>query len=220
MLDPFLKSDLMVCAQTGNLAEVINHFPEFSRVLYTFCSLPGSYVQKSFVLITLENMLGLLAEKYGEMCASCQKQLIHIVDFVKEARLNLLKEEPETDPTVCPVEIIALLSWHGSRIQLCEKIYGDYVMGLTGARGKAVATLGALVEAYNALYGTNLTEDECTDAMQKMKSRKGKNYPDFRDKIPVRGYHAYDTHMRLEEYMIEQDGTGDGRKQPRPKPSV
>lgn len=215
MLDSFLKSDLVVCAQSGNVEEIHNHFPEFTSSIYEFCTRHPDYEFKYLTLIALEHFIQLLACGYEDICSSCHKRLMKVVDYIVFARNEILKENHNGQNTTS-----VHLKWYGSRTQLCEKIYGEYVMCLTGTESNKQATIGNIIDAFNKLYGMDITEDECNDALRKMKERKGKGYPDYKDNIQVRAYHSYNTHRALEDYMINQETIKDGRKQTGPKPKV
>ena len=216
MLDSFLNSSLVVCAQSGDAKDLHTHFPDFIVDINDFCNLPGDYEQKCVTLQCLERLLDIIACSYEEICKSCQQMILKVADYVSHVRTKILKPDSKADDSHAKApKTRGFLVWNGKRTQLCEKCYEEFVMQLTGSEGKEYATLSSIIEAYNILYDMDITEDECHDALRKMKERKGKGYPDYKNNIPVRAYHAYDAHRKLEEYMIQQEAVCDGRKQPR-----
>lgn len=219
MLKAILNHELVLCAQSGDANQIQNFFPGFTEVILDLCASNALYSEKHRTFITLEYTLTMLAHDYEDMCKSCQKKIMCAVDYVRQVRTEILeKVAREEDPNAPPQPVRTHLKWKGSRVALCEKIYGEYVINYTVMHNGKPATLGCIIDVHNEIYGMDITVDECNDALQKIKRRKGKGYPDFTSKIPVRGFLIYDTHKAFEKYIIAQDG-GDGRKQSRPIPT-
>ena len=103
------------------------------------------------------------------------------------------------------------LKWTGTKADLYEKIYGDYLMGSFNG-GKA--TLAELVDHHADIYGMELSEEECYQTLRRMKGRKGKEsrpYHDHTFKIHSRAYYISEAAWRLNELMRKQED-GDGRR--------
>lgn len=220
MLDSFLSSPLVICAQSGDAKDIHSHFPEFTAELYDFCHLPGVFEQKRTTLHCLEHLLIILACRYEEVCTSCQKQLLHIVEFVRDAKNSLVNDdgsgESHAPPTDSDAIHIISMKWPGTRIEFCENIYIDYSNGLYMRSDGTQMSLSDVLKNQNALYGMDVTYDELTSTHSKIKARKGVGYPEHRDKIATRGYFAYKKQQAYEEFLIEQEDK-DGRKMPPPK---
>ena len=111
------------------------------------------------------------------------------------------------------------LRWTASKSDLYEKIYGEYVMGSYNG-GKL--SLASLVAFYSELFSMAITEDECYQAIQRFKGRKGKEkYPLYGKKngipIPSRCYYHSEMVHRINSRMCEHE-EGDGRKCRRNEP--
>lgn len=216
MLETILNHDLVVCAKKGDANQIQDYFPGFTELINELCNAKVPFSEKYTTFATIEQLLTMFAHDHEDMCKSCQKKIMSAVDYVRYVRLEILeKVVREEEPNAPPQPTRTHLKWKGSRVALCEKIYGEYVMGYSVMHNGKPVTLGCIIDFHNELYGMDITVDECNDALQKIKRRKGKDYPDFKLKIPVRGFFIYDTHKAFEEYIIAQDG-GDGRKQSRP----
>lgn len=103
------------------------------------------------------------------------------------------------------------MKWTGTKADLYEKIYGDYLMGSFN-NGKA--TLAELVSHHGEIYGMALTEEECYQTLRRMKGRRGKDkrpYHDHTFKIHSRTYYISEAAWRLNELMRKHED-GDGRR--------
>ena len=103
------------------------------------------------------------------------------------------------------------MKWTGTKADLYEKIYGDYLMGSFN-NGKA--TLAELVGHHGEIYGMALTEEECYQTLRRMKGRRGKDkrpYHDHTFKIHSRTYYISEAAWRLNELMRKHED-GDGRR--------
>ena len=103
------------------------------------------------------------------------------------------------------------LKWTGTKADLYEKIYGDFLMG---SFNDGKASLAELV-AHNAeIYGMELNEEECYQTLRRMKGRKGKEgrpYHNHTYRIHSRAYYMSEAAWRLNELMRRQED-GDGRR--------
>lgn len=103
------------------------------------------------------------------------------------------------------------MKWTGTKVDLYEKIYGDYLMGSFN-NGKA--TLAELVGHHGEIYGMALTEEECYQTLRRMKGRRGKDkrpYHDHTFRIHSRTYYISEAAWRLNELMRQHED-GDGRR--------
>lgn len=126
----------------------------------------------------------------------------HIPLLTKASDSAPPKKEPKRE---------SLMKWTGTKADLYEKIYGDYLMGSFN-NGKA--TLAELVGHHGEIYGMALTEEECYQTLRRMKGRRGKDkrpYHDHTFKIHSRAYYISEAAWRLNELMRQQED-GDGRR--------
>ena len=117
----------------------------------------------------------------------------------------------DTAPPKRMIKRESSLCWTGTKADLYEKIYGDYLMGSFNG-GKA--TLAELVDHHAEIYGMELSEEECYQTLRRMKGRKGKDkrpYHDHAFKIHSRAYYISEAAWRLNELMRKQED-GDGRR--------
>ena len=132
----------------------------------------------------------------------CSGGVHHLPFFAKANDSAPPKKEPKRE---------SKMKWTGTKADLYEKIYGDYLMGSFN-NGKA--TLAELVDHHADIYGMELSEEECYQTLRRMKGRKGKEsrpYHNHTFKIHSRAYYISEAAWRLNELMRKQED-GDGRR--------
>lgn len=114
------------------------------------------------------------------------------------------------------------LKWTGTKSDLYEKIYGEFLMGSYNG-GKL--SLADLVTFYSELFDIALSVEECYQAIQKFKGRKGKDKYPIHGKnengiaIPSRCYYHSEMVHRINTRMCDHEN-GDGRQCKRNKPYI
>lgn len=144
-----------------------------------------------------------LVKGMANIIRECCSNVTHHLPFLTNASDTAPpKKEPKRETG---------LKWTGTKADLYEKIYGDYLMGSFNG-GKA--TLAELVDHHADIYGMELSEEECYQTLRRMKGRKGKEsrpYHNHTFKIHSRAYYISEAAWRLNELMRKQED-GDGRR--------
>lgn len=220
MLDPFLSCGLVANVRSGNVESLHEDLPDFSVLLFEFCSHELPYAVKHYTLVFLEEWFMMAAHKHSKLCSHCKEQLNHIVNLIKHTRDNVLKDDNAPSETHAPPGVeaapIIRMKWPGTQTDFCENIYSDYALGLNVKADGTQMTLAEILENYNYIYGMNVTYDDLTNSPAKFKDRKGSGYPDYRDGLPVRGYLTYKRHKAIEDFFIQQENQ-DGRTMKPPR---
>lgn len=219
---PFVSS-----LKEGDFKTCDHHYDDLIRQVHaTFKSHPSEWLDVRFALIALEEEVRILFEEIPNEESKFRRLVKKVLNIVKKAHdtiadhiSNVTKHLPsEVMLDACMIRKgkQSSLSLTMKKTDLCEKIYGEYLMGLYNDGN---ATLADIVNHYSDMYGLTLSVEDVYDAFRRIKQRNGKNgiMYDPANNIPNRAYHTYEVMKRLNDHVQVTDNLKGGKPQ-RPKP--
>lgn len=219
---PFVSS-----LKEGDFKTCGHHYDDLIRQVHaTFKSHPSEWLDVRFALIALEEEIKILVDEIPDEESKLRRLVIKALNIIAKAHdtiadhiSNVTKHLPsEVMLSACMIRKgrQSALSLTMKKTDLCEKIYGEYLMGIYN-EGKAALT--DIVSHYNDMFGLNISVDDVYDAFRRIKQRKGKNgiMYDSDNNIPNRAYHTFEMMRRLNHHIQVTDNL-DGGKPQRPEP--
>lgn len=195
-----------------------------AEVVATCKTHPGEWLDARTALLAVEVELQSflhLAPAVATETLAITKKALELVkgigNIIRECCSHGIKHMPffpvanDTAPPKKEPKRESKMKWTGTKADLYEKIYGDFLMGSFN-NGKA--TLAELVDHHAEIYGMELFEEDCYQNLRRMKGRKGKDnrpYHDHTFKVHSRSYYISEAAWRLNELMRKHED-GDGRR--------
>lgn len=223
-----LTNSLFVSSlKEGNFKTCGLHYDDLIRQVHaTFKSHPSEWLDVRFAIIALEEEIKILFEEIPLEESKLRQLVKKALNIVSKAHATIVDHISNVAKHL-PSEIMldacmirkgrqSSLPLNMKKTDLCEKIYGEYLMGIYD-NGKA--TLADIVLHYRNMYGLDITVEDVYDAFRRIKQRKGKNgiMYDSNSNIPNRAYHTFEMMRRLNHHVQVTDNL-DGGKPQRPEP--
>lgn len=223
--DKLVQTPFVSLLKNGDHSALPSVYDTFAAEVIATCKAhPAEWLDARTALLAveveIESFIHLASVAAKETVAIAKKALDlvkGIANIIRECCSNIshhlpfLSNTSDTAPPKKEAKRETSLKWTGTKADLYEKIYGDYLMGSFNG-GKA--TLAELVDHHADIYGMELSEEECYQNLRRMKGRKGKDsrpYHDHNFKIHSRAYYISEAAWRLNELMRKQED-GDGRR--------